>query len=800
MRLGFLRPSWRKVLADLWASWARTLLVVASITVGVFAVGTITTAYVILDQDIAVGYEASSPRNIQIATDPFEDDFVDAVERIPGVVAAEGRQVTSVRVSRDGANWKPLSVHATKDFIGSDINLLTQLEGTIHPNDRELVVRYDQMNDTGLRLGDEVLVRLSDDSVITMPVVGIVGDQSAAGDFAAAPRGYVTLDTVEWLGSPGTYYNRLLVRTVEGNSDEAIEQVAALVEEKVERSGRTVYRTSTSKTDEHPMASTVLALLGVMGALGVLIMLLSSSLIFNTLSALLAQHRRQIGVMKLVGGRSFQISVMYIALIIAYGLIALAIAVPLGIVAGNAFAQFIGNMVSIDIQGFRPVPLAIVLQTIVALAVPLIAGYFPVNRGAKTTVRQAISDDGPVETESRSGVLDRLGTRLKWMSRPLILTIRNTFRRKGRLALTLFTLIVAGGVFIAIFNVQSSLDGFMDTLTQHFLADVTVNFTQPYRIERVEQIAYQVPGVVEVEGWSGAGGEVLDADDEVVTNLFISAPPAGSTLVEPELLAGRWLIPEDEKVLVVSDSIWGDYPDLQPGDTLRVEINGQRAEEWPVVGVFRFTDMFGDSLGYANYETISRLVGAPQQASTFRIVADIDSLERQDQISKALDRTFRDLGFNVSNVEAGLVTRRQQVQAINILVIFLLMMAMLTAVVGSIGLTGTMGMNVLERTREIGVMRAIGAMDREIIKTVVVEGMLIGIISWAVASVLSFPISYALLTIISTAMLDTSMQLVLTPLGIAIWLGAVIVLSVVASMLPARNASRLTIREVLAYE
>jgi len=316
----------------------------------------------------------------------------------------------------------------------------------------------------------------------------------------------------------------------------------------------------------------------------------------------------------------------------------------------------------------------------------------------------------------------------------------------------------------------------------------------------VEQIAYKIPGVVEVEGWSGANAEILDADDEVVANLFISAPPAGSTLVEPELLTGRWLVPEDEKALVVSDSIWGNYPDLQPGDTLRVEINGQRAEEWPIVGVFRFTDMFGDSLGYANYEIISRLVSAPQQASAFRIVADIDSLERQDQISKALDRTFRDLGFNVTNVEAGLVTRQQQVQAINILVIFLLMMAALTAVVGSIGLTGTMGMNVLERTREIGVMRAIGAMDREIIRTVVVEGMIIGIISWAVASVLSFPISFALLNIISTAMLDTSMPLVLTPLGIAIWFGAVIVLSLVASMLPARNAARLTIREVLAYE
>ena len=146
------------------------------------------------------------------------------------------------------------------------------------------------------------------------------------------------------------------------------------------------------------------------------------------------------------------------------------------------------------------------------------------------------------------------------------------------------------------------------------------------------------------------------------------------------------------------------------------------------------------------------------------------------------------------------VTRQQQSQSVNILVIFLMTMAILTAVVGSIGLMGTMGMNVLERTREIGVMRAIGAVDMEIIKSVVVEGVMIGLISFVVAAVISFPISFVLLRTISTAMMGTAMPLQITMLGFAIWLGVVIFLSIVASIWPARGASRLTIREVLAYE
>ncbi|HRX03455.1 MAG TPA: ABC transporter permease, partial [Anaerolineae bacterium] len=317
---------------------------------------------------------------------------------------------------------------------------------------------------------------------------------------------------------------------------------------------------------------------------------------------------------------------------------------------------------------------------------------------------------------------------------------------------------------------------------------------------QVEQDAYQVPGVKSVEGWGQTMAKIVDDADNEVANLILQAPPAGSTLLKADMIAGRWLLPEDDKVLVVSDSIRTNYPDLKPGDTLRVEINGNRAEEWPVVGIFRFTDMLGDSLGYANDETISRLTGTFGQASTFKVVADAETMARQDQISKALDQYLRQRGYKVSNVEAGLVSRQQQGQAINILVIFLLTMALLTALVGSIGLTGTMGMNVLERTREIGVLRAIGAVDFEIIKSVVVEGMMIGLISWAAAVVLSFPISFVLLRIIGQAMIKTDMPLVITPTGMLIWLGVVIVLSVVASILPARNASRLTIREVLAYE
>ncbi|HEX6035295.1 MAG TPA: FtsX-like permease family protein, partial [Anaerolineales bacterium] len=122
------------------------------------------------------------------------------------------------------------------------------------------------------------------------------------------------------------------------------------------------------------------------------------------------------------------------------------------------------------------------------------------------------------------------------------------------------------------------------------------------------------------------------------------------------------------------------------------------------------------------------------------------------------------------------------------------------AIVGSMGLTGTMGMNVMERTREIGIMRAIGADDHAVMRTVIAEGIFIGMISFGLAIVLSIPITYLLLNIVSLAIFQTPIDVIFTYLGYVIWLGLVLLLSILASILPARNAARLTIREVLAYE
>jgi putative ABC transport system permease protein len=797
IRPNLLRPRWSKVFTDLWEDKTRTGLVVASIAAGVFAVGMILSAFIILSEDVTRSYMAVNPPNIEVLTDPFERDLVQSVAKVAGVERVEGRMTLNTRARRGAEDWMGLTLVGLESF-DSGINLRLPLAGTGEPGRNEALVSQDVMHVTGLNPGDVIQLELPDGSSHALTIVGLVADRTTSKpDPTATNLLFVSQPTLLALGLDGLF-NQLVITVSDGSDSAAIAQVADRVKDKVEKSERTAYRVDKHLSSKHPMAEVTLAIIGMLGALGGLITILSSSLIINTLNALLAQQLRQIGVMKLVGARRVQIMGMYLLLILAYGIIALLLAIPLGALAGYGFASFMSYLLGAELQGFRFVPIAMVVQVLLAILIPLGAGFVPVNNGAKTKVQAAISNYRS-GGGSASKSLFSAGW-IAWVSRPILLSFRNTFRKRGRLLLTIFTLTVAGAVFIAVFNVRDSLGTVVESLLQHFLGDVTVNFTQPYRVEEMRQTLLKIPGVEGVEGWSAASAEIWDAHDHITSRLSIVAPPNDTRLLKLQLAAGRWLLPGEKNAIVVSDSLYETYPNLKPGDTLTLKLPGRGKQTWTVVGIFPFLSMFGDPMAYANYEYIAAQNSQPNQAATFRIITATHDAESTMVLRQRIDSYLTARNYALQSVESGTDLREKATLAINVVIIFLLAMAILTAFVGSMGLTGAMSINVLERTREIGVMRTIGAVDRVIMQSVIIEGLVIGLITWVLAIGVSFPIGSLLLTIIGDTLMGTPMKLSFTPLGILLWLVVVIVLSIIASIIPARNAARLTINEVLAYE
>ncbi len=205
-----MRPRWKKVLSDLFSHKIRSLLVIASIAVGLFAVGMTTTTYVILAADIRSGYLDANAANIQIVSSLFNDEFVERIERVEGVADAQGAYNLNLRVRVAENEWKPISLKALTldDMKDQAVNKVRLVEGVWPPEDKQIVLDVNKMAETGASLGDELEVRLPSGVVRPMQVVGIVRDQtigadSGEGGFFLAPiQGYITTDTLPWLETP----------------------------------------------------------------------------------------------------------------------------------------------------------------------------------------------------------------------------------------------------------------------------------------------------------------------------------------------------------------------------------------------------------------------------------------------------------------------------------------------------------------------------------------------------------------------------------------------------------------------
>jgi len=803
-----MRPRWQKVFSDLRGNLGRTFLVIASIAVGLFAFGVIATLYVVIRQDMRTGYAAVQPANIRLRTSLVDQEMLASISDLPGVENIQGARSLSLRIKTDAGEWTTIDLHSQDDFGDTQVNQLALIEGTLNLEKGQILIERYKQDEIGAELSDLVLIEKPDGQLRTLEVVGIVSDQtngafSGAGGFFLSPvQGYINPDTLEWLGLPLPDWHDTLYLTIAGNgTDEAeIQSIADRVSSELEDRDVTVLSVGIRSAEDHPNSPYVNAISGVLLLLGIFIVFLSAFLITNTLQALLQQQVEQIGIMKTIGAGRTQITLIYMMLILAFGVLAFLVAAPLTSWVSFQLMDYLVLQLNFDLLGFRVVPSVLLLQALIAVLVPQLAGFIPIWRGSSLSVQEALSGIKQGGSKVRKAG-SRGMVRLSIISRPILISLRNTFRSKGRMALTLVTLSLGGALFISTFNVQLSMGNYIEQMSQYFIGDLNLTMTYPYRVEKIESMLSQLDEIDHVEGWMTARSELLGDDGSTGDSVQLLAPPGGSQLVEPKLISGRWLEPGDQNAIVLNEVFQSRFPDLKVGDTLQLQVNGDETD-WIVVGFFQFAGRSAGYMAYTNAEYLSQLVGLPGQALLFRVVANEPDLTitEQEALGTRVQNLLETRGIQVAEVEAGLSVSQTAADGFTILTAFLLFMAVLAAVVGSIGLAGTMSINVMERTREIGIMRAIGSSNGILMLMVIIEGYLIGIISWLIGSLLAFPISTLMSNAISQALFDASTTITYTPTGFAIWLVVVSILSIAASVLPARRASSLTIREVLAYE
>jgi len=274
--------------------------------------------------------------------------------------------------------------------------------------------------------------------------------------------------------------------------------------------------------------------------------------------------------------------------------------------------------------------------------------------------------------------------------------------------------------------------------------------------------------------------------------------PPGSQMIKPQIVQGRWLLPEDKDAIVVTTYLVQDEPDVTVGSDIVLEIRG-RETTWRIVGIMRPPQPSSEA--YAENDYLLRVTHNVGRASSLQVITEQHDKAYQAQVAEALEERFDQEGLSVRNVFTVSEYREAGSQLYNIVITFLMSMAILMAIVGGISLMGTMLLNVLERIREVGVMRAIGAQTDAVVQIFCVEGAIIGLLSWLIALVLAWPLGKVISSTVGGQLMGGATVSYVFPLtGVGIWLVAAVLLSVAASYFPAQNAARLTVRQVLSYE
>jgi putative ABC transport system permease protein len=442
----------------------------------------------------------------------------------------------------------------------------------------------------------------------------------------------------------------------------------------------------------------------------------------------------------------------------------------------------------------------VMIQVAAGLLVPLVAGLWPVLRGVAISVHTAISQYGLGGGRYGTGRIDRLLGRVQRLPRMMTLAVRNTFRRSGRVALTLLVLITAGAIFIMVLSAQNSFSTMVDDAWRSLGFDAFIVFDQPERIDEVIPLIESQPNVAYVEMWLWTdaiaripGSDTIGDEEQI----WIRAIPTDSQLYTPDLTDGRDLSDLDEHAILLNQKIAGDLG-VEVGDQIELDFGARGDSTWTVVGlIFDITDM--QSTAYAHIDTVGQELNLVGRAYVAEVQLSENGFENEASFVENIEVFLEGHGIDVTYARTASQDRTEAESQFQIVTTVLMVMTILMAVVGSIGLSGTLSINVIERRREIGVMRAVGASSMDVAIIFIYEGLLLGLLSWVLATPVGFLLGHPFVQAIG-AVFEVPMEHEFAFIGVWIWLVIVLVLSLVASWLPARRATRISVNESLAYE
>jgi putative ABC transport system permease protein len=785
----------RKARGDLLQHRARTLLAMLTLTLAVASLAVLAVPG-LMDRAMDRQVQADHLYDVAVATHDLvlTPEQLAALKHLPNIAAVD----TSIRYPAEvtvGSRRQTAMIWGV-DLGAQPVDAIQMLTGRL-PRPGEILADAANASaaDFPAAIGTRVEIRGSNGTQRPLDVSGTAGDLATSPSPALSdnPVFYTSEATVRSLaGLRGiNYLTFRLVSNTPGTEASAIAAVHAYLER---LTGTEPFEAlpATRSQGDWPARSYFDDTVSLFYFITLLAVCSALFLIASIMNTLIAEQAGEIAILKTLGGRRHQIAGVVLRTAGLLGGAGAILGAGLGIGLAYVLTSFFATSL-FDLRAGFAVSIPVVAASLVLGPALAVAASLPgLRRALRRPVAETLADRGVAGYGT--GRLERLVARSRLLSGPARMGVRNVLRQKRRSAATIAQVAIATGLALALFASGRSIDIGVNQVysTFHYAIEVDAGNGSPLLGSKARSAAAATPGVTRVE-------PVVENSVEYQGTSYAALGLGVDPLYQYRLSAGRWFTAADASA-AVPPVVLGPAVARAGGARVGQLLTLDAAAGPTRVKVVGIDTGQSDNGGvvYFPLAVLQRLTGMGDASNALWLTTSSPSHAAIDRATVAVQDRLAAAGYPVSTQEVYVEAADNHATDDTILIV-IEVLGLLVVVIALIGLVSALTMGVIERTREIGILRCLGARARHVRRVFSAEGVLLATAGWAVSIPVGWLIYEGLLAFVKHDFGITA-TVVFPVVSLPVALAAVIAITLVVIRAPLRRATRVQPGGTLRYQ
>jgi putative ABC transport system permease protein len=778
-----------KALRDVMRYKGRTFVTFLGILIGIASFGAVLSAYSILDREMTRNFMDTNPASMVFTVPNLDARAGELVKDKWQNTAIEVKKTVQARIARGDGTYGTIYLRAIENFEKQAVDTFSLERGSYPVSGTELALERDCLKILkNLKSGEveTIRIQLPGYAEKEMRISGIVHAPGLApASMENFSYGFVSMDALKAMGYTGSF-DEMRVVSFDNRFDlKAMKVMADEVKSLLTENGYAVTRMDVPLPGKHPHADQLSSLLFLLQAFTVISLLAASLIIINLMNFMMSHQIKQIAIQKAVGGSTAAISVPYFLYILLISLAALVLGIPIALAGSRGYAGFAAGILNFDIQSNTVPAWVFLAQILTGVLIPLLSAAWPIFKSCAIHVKDGLSEKVSSGTRGRAGNKERKSSLRLTFTLPLC----NLLRKRIRTVLAIAALASGGMLFMVAQNMTASIDRTADASMDILKWDYDIRLAGIYDAGMLEELAGSIDNLEKAEVWQGATGFFSDEAGNISQNYTIKIVPPNSTLSNLPVFSSN-------NGIIINQGVADDENWMPVNGEVTLQVGAKQAAVTISEIVIEVPPM---PTVYMSSGTFDTLFGnAPKQMIFARANTRDATLQRN--ITKDMESKFRAAGVNLSDNWNINVLRKAFIDHLKVIISFLSVIALFAVVVGGLGISSTIGINISERRHETGVLRAIGADAKRIYSLILSEVLIMGFAGWLIGTVLSYPVSTIVGNYFGQIFLHSDLRNILSISGSAVWLVISLTVALVSGYIPARKAAYAPLRDMLSYE